>query len=406
MSEANPSPDHPQGHPDGRLSAFQEQPSRPDREPETPEFGDRPSPGDTNPDDLPGETGLRPISVEPERRLRNEAVQEVAGEPQARPWYAVVDEWRSWYDDYRRSHIEYESPDGETTRTRLENSYQPQYGKRYYARFKDLERGIQRRWGDVTTVMLTFSASTLNAEGFPRCPADHMRDVAEGWNTARKRLHKVLGDRTWEYARVWEPTSGDGHGPAGYGHLHVAVFLEDAGDLEAEDFRPVMESYVGECGPAGWEAHRPDPPEGDGAVSLNDDVQNLGSYLSEYVGIFGKEALDRPVSEQAFYAVTWATGTRRVDFSNGAQEIISGEQFRRETGLRPEDRGECGDDAEAPSGGAEAPEDTGWGVTSICTVRRRTPNYADPTVGGVDTEAIEGRSGMDPPADRGEPPGG
>lgn len=380
---------------DGRLSALQEQPSRGDSEPNAPESGRRPPPGQVEPDELPGDTGLRPISVEPERRLREEATQELQGDVQARPWYAVLDEWRRWYDDYQRAHIEYESPEGETARTRLENSYQPRYGKRYYARFKDLERGIERRYEDVTTVMLTFSASTLNAEGFPRCPADHMRDVADGWKTARKRLHKVLAGRTWEYARVWEPTTGEGHGPGGYGHLHVAVFVEDGADLDGEQFRPVMESYVGECGPAGWDAHRPDPPEGDGAVSLNDDVENLGSYLSEYVGIFGKETLDRPMYEQAFYAVTWATQTRRVDFSNGAQEIIGGEQFRRETGLRPEDRGAVE---------AEASEGSGWGVASICTVRRGSPSYADPTSGGADTVAIEGRSGMDPPRDVGGPP--
>lgn len=354
------------------------------------------------PGDLPGETGLRPLSVEPDRRLREEAVHEVAGDPQARPWYAVVDEWRRWYADYRRAHIEYEGPDGETARTRLENSYQPGYGKRYYAKLKDLERGVERRYEGLTTALLTLSASTVNAEGQPRCPADHMREVAEGWKTARKQLHKVLRGREWVYARVWEPTGEGGHGPAGYGHLHIAVFILDGGPVTAGMFEPVMRSHVSACDPAGWDAHRPEDGE---AVSLNDDVENLGSYISEYIGIFGSEPVNRPMKEQAFYATTWATGTRRVDFSNGAQDIISGEQFRRETGLRPEDRGEAGGGSEPVHGGAEGGEGSGWEVDAICTVRRGAPEYADPTSGGVETVAIEGRPGMDPPPDRGGPRG-
>jgi hypothetical protein len=329
------------------------------------------------------------------------------GERKARPWYRVVNEWRDWFDRYRRSHIEFEK-NGETVRTRLENSYQPEYGKRYYAKLKDLERGIEREYEGLTTAMLTLTASHENANGNPRCPADHMRSIAEGWNAARKQLHQVLSDRTWEYARVWEPHAD------GYGHLHIAVFVEEADDeLMAERFRPVMESHVRSCDSAGWDAHRP----GSNAVSVNDDVNNLGSYISEYIGIFGDETLERPITEQMFYAVTWATGTRRVDFSNGAQDIISREHFRRETGLRPSDRGAFEDwrgdgDTEAATEGAEAePQDAteegdepegdrpppdGWECAAICTVHSKTPEYTDPTTGGADRTSITGSPGVDP----------
>jgi hypothetical protein len=219
-----------------------------------------------------------------------------------------------------------------------------------------------------------------------------MRNIMDGYDAARKQLHHVLSGRNWEYARVWEPHAD------GYGHLHLAIFVEDGGDLEAGDFEPVMRSHVDNCGPAGSEAHAVD---GD-AVSVRDDVQNLGSYISEYIGIFGDETLERPITEQMFYATCWATNTRRVDFSNGAQELMTQEQFRRETGLRPEDRGgesldrwkETGD----PDGGDGPTSD--WSVSSICSVRSRTPEYADPTTGGVDTTEIAGRPGMDPPPER------
>jgi hypothetical protein len=332
--------------------------------------------------------------VEPGRRLRDEAVLEVSDGPQARPWYSVVEAWRDWYNDYLGSHIEFENSEGEIGRTALENSYMPDYGKRYYAKLKDFERGVQREYDGMTTVMLTFTASHRNAEGGWRCPADHMRDIMDGYDAARKQLHHVLSGQKWEYARVWEPHAD------GYGHLHMAVFVEDGGgDLRAEQFRSVMESHVRNCGPAGREAHR---VEGDdAAVSVNDDVENLGSYVSEYIGIFGDETLNRPMKEQMFYAVTWATNTRRVDFSNGAQEMMNREQtrrqFRRETdGLEPEDCPEGFEEWQE-----EQEEDDGavseWTVESICTVSYGSPEYADPTTGGVETTAIEGRSGVDPP---------
>jgi len=371
------------------------------------------------PEEMPEGTGLRPLSVEPDRSLREEAVHELSSGTQARPWYAVLSEWRDWYDSYLRMNIEFEGPNGETARTRLKNSYQPEYGKRYYAKLKDLERGINREYESLTTVMLTFTASNENDQGGPRCPADHMRDIMEGYDAARKQLHKVLDGRTWQYARVWEPHD------SGYGHLHLAVFVEDTdADLGPGDFAPVMRSHVKNCTPAGWKAHR---PSGD-SVSLNDDVENLGSYISEYIGIFGEEVLERPITEQMFYATCWATGTRRVDFSNGSHEMMAKEQFRRETGLRPEDRGgrsfeawrATGDpdnvaamgesdtggsgaresDESGPSAVAESAEGTGWTVTSICTVRARRPEYSDPTTGGVDTKRIDGRPGVDRPAER------
>ncbi|WP_225336655.1 hypothetical protein [Halomicrobium urmianum] len=335
----------------------------------------------TEPSDLPDGTPLRPISVEAGRQLRDEAVMELTDGMRARPWYSVVDEWRDWYESYLNSHIEFEGPDGETVRTELENSYMPKYGRRYYGKLKDLERGIERECESLTTVMLTFTASNRNAEGGYRCPADHMRDIMDGYDAARKQVHQVLSGLNWEYARVWEPHK------SGYGHLHMAIFVE-ADDLDAERFRPVMDSHVRNCDPAGSEAHTLE-----NAVSVNNDVNNLGTYISEYIGIFGEQPTERPMTEQMFYAVAWATNTRRVDFSNGAHDLMAREQFRRETGLRPEERGgEAFDEWRGTDGTG-----SDWSVDSICSVPGRHPDYADPTTGGVDTAVIDGRAGVDPP---------
>jgi hypothetical protein len=316
------------------------------------------------------------------------------GDRKARPWYSVVNAWRDWMNSpiYQSGHITFENADGDVVRTQVENSYMESYSSRYYAKLKDLERGVERHYGDVTTVMLTLSASSENAEGGRRCPADHMREIAAGWNTARKQLPHVLEGYNYSYARIWEPHQ------SGYGHQHIAIFVEDdGGDLAAEDFRPFMNSYVGDVPGAGSEAHAVD---GD-AVSVNDDVENMGSYISEYLGIFGEEALDRPITEQMFYATCWATNTRRLDFGQGAQQIISGEQFRRETGLRPSDRGDCETDskaADSDDSDANGGDDTGWSVKRLCTVPSKSREHVDADAGGVDVTTIDGHGGgVDPP---------
>lgn len=402
------------------------------------------------PDDV-GEGALRRLSVRGEN-LRDEAREgvDVEGDlrpmyavgqlaegedPKARRWYKIVTEWRQMIRDYQNSNMEYTDPDGETVRSRLLNSYLPEYGDKYYAKLMDLKRGVERQWGsDLLPIMLTFSASTLNANGQARCPGDHMREVAEGWKTARKQLYPVLSGHNWEYARIWEPTTEDGEGPAGYGHMHVAVFVEasTAEDLEAEDFAPVMRSYVRNTETAGWDAHRPD---GD-AVSLVEELEdaNLATYISEYIGVYGDDPLERPMHEQAFLATSWATKTRRVAFSEGANEIINGEQWRRETGLRPEDRGEATGDTEGCESDESGEESEGmadvvidpesetvevvgdesdgesdvgeWTAEAVCQVSGEEPEYYEVSGGGVDGGPVEEAPGVDPLRELGDPPPG
>ena len=402
-----------------------------------------------DPTDLPDGTGNRPLSVEPNVSLRDEAVvvrtpngyripvehasaeQIEQGDVMARPWYAVLNEWRDWMNSplYQAGHIEFENELGEVGRAKIENSYMESYSRTYYAKVKDLERGVRRRYGrdDVTTVMLTNGATSLNAQGGRRCPGDQIREIADGWNTARKQLPHILEGYDHAVVKVWEPHE------SGYAHLHVALFIHDPDEeIEAEMFRPYMDSYTSNTAGAGTVAHSNEACEihdqGNGwndavggcddcrsPVSVNDDVENIGSYISEYLGIFGEDPLDRPIPEQMFYATCWATKTRRLDFSHSAQDIIKGEEFRRETGLRPEDRGQVQDDDTGESETTEAtvdPEsrevirlggDDGadpadvWSVKALCAVPSRSPEYSDPTTGGVSSTEIDGVSGVDPP---------
>lgn len=187
--------------------------------------------------------------------------------------------------------------------------------------------------------------------------------------------------------------------------MHVALFIEsDETEIDRGAFKPVMNSYVDNVQAAGSVAHEVNG----NAVSVSHSVENLGSYISEYIGSYGEEATDREMHEQQFYAVTWATNTRRVEFSNGAQELIRDDEFRRETGLRPEDRGGDNDnetetEAEVREG-AEWLESDGaddepeWDVRRLCSVHSRSPQYSDPTAGGCRSITVEAREGVvDPP---------
>jgi len=54
-------------------------------------------------------------------------------------------------------------------------------------------------------------------------------------------------------------------------------------------------------------------------------VQNVASYIGEYIGTYGEALFDRGLEELIFRAVCWATGTQMVRFSNGANEYIDDE---------------------------------------------------------------------------------
>jgi hypothetical protein len=343
---------------------------------------------------LPRDKRRVPISTTPGETLRQECtftpIRE--SEPKAKHWYSVVQEWRDWYEGYENSHLEFTNPEGETVRGKLTNSYQPEYGDKYYAKLGDLERGIEREYDSLTTAMLTFTCSSLNRQGEPRPAGDCMRDIISAWNTARKMLHKALSAYEWEYARVLEPHK------SGYGHLHIAVFI-DSDSINEQTFKGVMESYVDNCTAAGWEAHKPE-----NSVSVNEEMDSLPSYVSKYIGQYGEKPTERDIEEQMFLAVTWATNTNRVDFSNGAQELITKERFRRETGLRPEDRGEVESDEKIDCEQTEALEgdSEGWDVKRIVSVtkHKNERKYSDPTSGGVEMVEIDGNDSIHLPAVR------
>lgn len=292
-----------------------------------------------------GGLARRAISAVPDERLRKEAVREIRGsngDYKSRAVQGVLKSFLRWLVDQRDKQIVFSDPEGEEVSAPLEHSHSEQYVKEKYGVIKDAERGFVCEAEDPHSVMLTLSGSNKNQRGKPRCPGDHLVDLKESWKRfVRRELARVMDglgfdrydpenppEKWWEYAVVVEPHK------SGYAHFHVAVVASE--DVEASAFEPVMEKHIEKCEMAGSDAHQilPENPS-ESAVSVNgidpskeydpeaamEDITNLGSYIAEYVGAAGEELWDRPVSEIICHSLLWATGARRVQFSQGWHEL-------------------------------------------------------------------------------------
>lgn len=294
----------------------------------------------------------RPISVRGDVKIREEAASEKHnGEYRSQTWSTVLRKFLTWYNGYRHSHLVFRDPDGEKVRSKMLNSHHPQYGDKYYARLKALERQMVRNYDDLHIAMLTFTGSNRNENGGWRCPADHLRDVVSSWRPDRGRgvyhaLRDSLEGMEWEYGLVVEKHK------SGYAHVHCAVFVD--GEISRSQFHNVIDAHLRNCEIAGADAHnyhekdqgvisvsRVDTdlePGEDGYAEELEEIGNVGSYIAEYIGAHGEELLDRGLDELQHRAVCWATGTQRIRFSDGANAMIDAERPEQ----KPEPRKSCG----------------------------------------------------------------
>lgn len=316
----------------------------------------------------------RRLATKPGIKLRDEVLEESDGERRAVSWAKATDAWREWMYEVRDTKAIFERQDTDEpqeVRVPLENRFMESRQEQVYAKFHDVARGARERYGKaLTTVMLTFTASTKSGAGqWDRCPANHLDDLLGSWPAVRRELHRTLEGRDWEYARILEPHE------SGHAHVHLAVFVR--GPVRQDAFRGVMKAHVDNTLAAGWDAHRPD---GD-AVSVRDgrqngQVDNIAAYLSSYVMNYGDDPLKADESEQKFNALLWATGRRRWSLSDGAQEWAS---------------------FEAP------PSEGEWKLTAVEVVDSEYPIQG----GGEPVLMLpldESGAGLDPPPDRGGPP--
>lgn len=318
------------------------------------------------------------ISMESGRRMRRECTREIRGNSdgslKSRIVTGVLKEFLRWFYDIEESKLHLKSNKGRELAVDLTNTYNEDKAKEYYGRLKDIERELHREGNDPHTAMLTFSASSTNDDGMLRPPADHLRELQETWgDNTRRELQRQMTDagfdrydehvdyelangiglvlcgapgepapmKWWEYVTVVEPHGSSGGVASGYGHFHTAIFASDP--INTSLLAPVIGKHVEKCDHAEPEAHGCyglDPSNQ--AISINrmtnednedaeneDGLGNLGSYLSEYIGGFSGPPNEREVYQLVFESVCWSTGTQRVRFSNGANQLARQGRARR-----------------------------------------------------------------------------
>jgi hypothetical protein len=284
-------------------------------------------------------------------RLREEVTFDSLTGVEAVSWEEGVGRFRSWYTDQRGTEIVVANEAGEMESFPTPNRFTPEYREMLYAKAQALERGLRERWGKLLhTAMITLTASSTDSQGDPRPPVEHLNELLSSWEAVRRSLSRVLDGREWEYLAILEPHE------SGYTHVHIGVFVK--GPVVAEQFGPVIDAHLRNCGAADREAHRILDEEGEEDTvrvrhashpSRSDGVENLGAYLAAYMaGEYGAEATEMPEYVQRFYAVMWATGRQWFRPSNGAQEL-----------MKPPEGGESGEGLEwsvvgiAPEGDPE-----------------------------------------------------
>jgi hypothetical protein len=349
----------------------------------------------------------RPLSVHPGRKLREELVREKSdGGHRARTVAEGSKQFLKWFNKQEGSKIVFQHEDGGEVRADLPTSYSEDYAGRQYGTLKDIERTFRRVARNPRTAMLTHTQSSENANGDPRAPADHLRELQEAWtnveydalrNLMRRNGYELLTESSipagpepedlgpehlpskwWTFAVVLEPHE------SGFLHAHVALFM-DAGPSEgltAEDFRAVRDRHLRAVDGAGQEAHTMDRyasvndlGDGEGEISNDDPIRNLSSYISEYIAGYGDPVEERSAEEIVAFTAIWATGTQRVRFGNGANALAAiGLRIRDGTPDRP------------------SPE---WSVKEI----ERPNGDTHPTAevgGGPEFVAIDGAPSADP----------
>jgi hypothetical protein len=285
-------------------------------------------------------------------------------------WNGAITQFRDYIRDKRNVETVFENcATGETATGSTPHRFDPDYADKQYAKLKDLERGVQARYGkNLHSGMLTLTASsTPNGEPLP-C-VDHLDELLSSWSSVSRVLRRVLDDRRSARLAILEPHPSDGPNN-GYLHIHIAVFID--GKIKPETFQPVLDAHLRNCDLATADAHTTDDIQirhagadrqpgylhslAEGIEYDSDQLGELAIYLAEYLGTYGDDPLDAPEHLQAANAVLWATNRQRWRPCSTAQSLMA----------------YSGPDA-----------DTDWEVVGIETNGEIIP--CDNTGGGVDT---------------------
>ncbi|VTT87155.1 ORF1 [Halorubrum sp. DM2] len=232
--------------------------------------------------------------------------------------------------------------------------------------------------------MLTLTASSV-PDGDRLSPVDHLDAIHDAFSyggvrdTLRNTLeyHLGLDSDDWGYWLQAEPhgmgsAADDGERTgmnACYTHLHVGVYFDAAAtslDLRSvgSEFERVIDKHVAECDSAGVGGHDYTSvddylADDTGCISLNADVQNLGSYLAAYMGGYTEELLDKPIEYLAWGALYWSAARRRTSRSQTVNQAICAD--------RCEQRAENEETGQVDPHGERIRWDDGHGADVVCS---------------------------------------
>lgn len=279
---------------------------------------------------------------------------------EAATWADAISAFLFAHAEYRGLMARFANQFGETFEIPLMDAWGETYSKKEYAKAMALERemaGGERptggssvgEWSNPSTAMLTLTASSTPSVRLP--PIDHLDAIHDAFskNGVRDSLrntmeyHLGLDSDEWIY---WSQAEPHGMGVASdpdkepganacYTHLHVGVYFdEDALDpsISLEDvgneLERVITKHIEVCEPASFEAHDYTAidsyvEDSDGCISINGDIENMGSYMAAYMGGYTEDLFEKPVEYLAWGALYWSGSRRRVSRSDLANQAIS-----------------------------------------------------------------------------------
>jgi len=261
--------------------------------------------------------GYRPLSVRGDVSLRAELLDHDTGE--ATDWSTAVQMYRRWLDGYTGEDsgaLLLENPDGEEVEKPANVRFGEHRAKKEYARLHNLHDGLEHEYEDLHIAMVSLTASSRNDRGGLRCPTDHLHDLDASRDAVMASLRRQLPNRRYCTAWILEPHK------SGYGHRHLVVFVEGA--VPRSVFEPLVDSHLNNCQPARKPAHEYDecidvkPVDRDG----DDAVNSIAYYLTEYIADSFDSTDETPEHVEQFNTLLWATGKRRVGYSQNAYEYM------------------------------------------------------------------------------------
>ena len=252
-------------------------------------------------------------------------------------WNGAINRYRDYIRDKREVETVFENSEtGELATGSTPHRFDPDYADKQYAKLKDLERGVQARYGKrLHTAMLTLTASST-PNGDPLPSVDHLDELLSSWSSVSRTLRRVLDDRRSARLAILEPHPGDGVNN-GYLHIHIAVFVD--GKIKPEMFQPVLDAHLRNCDLATADAHDLDDIQirhagadrqpgylhslAEGIEYDSDTISELAIYLATYLGTYGDDPLEAPEHVQAANALLWATNRQRWRPCSTAQSLMA-----------------------------------------------------------------------------------